>query len=107
MLQALDKNNDGYISKAEFSNLAKTLPKEKVQLQCRRNFSYINWTFLQNFTKLPHLCSGAKIKMFFYFSCYITMIVPQVEAVMAKFDKDGDGKLDYEEFKKMIQKKKK
>jgi len=26
---------------------------------------------------------------------------------MAKFDKDGDGKLDYEEFKKMIQKKKK
>ena len=45
--------------------------------------------------------------MFFYFSCYITMIVPQVEAVMAKFDKDGDGKLDYEEFKKMIQKKKK
>ena len=26
---------------------------------------------------------------------------------MAKFDKDGDGKLDYEEFKKMIQMKKK
>ena len=26
---------------------------------------------------------------------------------MAKFDKDGDGKLDYEEFKKMIQKRKK
>ena len=31
----------------------------------------------------------------------------QVEAVMAKFDRDGDGKLDYEEFKRMIQKKKK
>merc|ERR1711902_387138 len=30
-----------------------------------------------------------------------------VDAVMAKFDKDGDGKLDYEEFKKMIQKRKK
>ena len=34
-------------------------------------------------------------------------IDPQVEAVMAKFDRDGDGKLDYEEFKRMIQKKKK
>jgi Ca2+-binding EF-hand superfamily protein len=31
----------------------------------------------------------------------------QVEAVLAKFDSDGDGKLDYEEFKKLIQKKKK
>ena len=45
--------------------------------------------------------------MFFYFYCYNLLIDPQVEAVMAKFDKDGDGKLDYEEFKKMIQKKKK
>ena len=71
----MDKNNDGFISKAEFSNLAKTLPKDKV------------WsTYVHIFNIIYNL---------------------KVDAVMAKFDEDGDGKLDYEEFKKMIQKKKK
>ena len=31
----------------------------------------------------------------------------QVEAVFAKFDKDGDGNLSFEEFKKMLKKDKK
>ena len=31
----------------------------------------------------------------------------QVEAVLAKFDSDGDGKLSYSEFKKLINKEKK
>ena len=33
LLQALDKNNDGFISRAEFSKLIKNLPKDQVGLQ--------------------------------------------------------------------------
>ena len=73
-LQALDKNRDGFISRAEFSKLTKNLSRDKVSL-------VMSWIDLNN--------------------------AVQVEAVLAKFDSDGDGKLDYEEFKKLIQKKKK
>jgi len=55
----LDKNNDGFISKSEFTKLLKHLNKE------------------------------------------------QADAVMAKFDGDGDGKLDYQEFKNLLNTKRK
>ena len=76
LVQVLDSNNDGFISKAEFGKMA-------------RNLSFDQVKDLQNCFDMKNLD-----------------IHVQVEAVVAKFDSDGDGKLDYEEFKSLMQKKK-
>ena len=38
------------------------------------------------------------------FPCRIVVLCVQADLVMAKFDSDGDGRLDFDEFKKMLKK---
>ena len=43
------------------------------------------------------------LALFVYYKYYISYLF-QAAKVMEKFDKDGDGKLDFEEFQKMLRK---
>ena len=76
-MQALDKNHDGFISQKEFTKISKNLSKEQVGF-----IANIRIVLLQ--------------AIHYFTFCF------QISAVLTKFDKDGDGKLDYEEFKKLL-----
>merc|ERR1712203_1262469 len=81
LMKSLDKNHDGIVSELEMTS------KHEMAFKAldKNNDGYISKAEFANLAK--------------------TLPKDKVDAVMAKFDKDGDGKLDYEEFKKMIQKK--
>lgn len=78
MYKSLDKNNDGIISDIEMTSKAelafKALDRNSDGFISRKEFTKIS----KNLTK------------------------EQVDAVLTKFDSDGDGKLDYSEFKKLL-----
>ena len=71
-----DKDKDGYITKSEMEKLSKTLTK-------------VSFQFLQ-------LCSTF-LKRALYFQ-------EQIDKVFSRFDADGDGRLSYAEFRKMMNK---
>ena len=73
----MDRNNDGYITKQEMLNTTKKLTQKQVRGR-----------------------SGTK-------QLEIKLLLSKVEAVFARNDKDGDGKLSKEEFKDMMCKEKK
>jgi len=78
LFQSLDKNKDGVVSDIEVTSKAelafKALDKNHDGFISRKEFTKIS----KNLTS------------------------DQISAVLDKFDKDGDGKLDYEEFKKLL-----
>ena len=71
-----DKDKDGYITKSEMEKLSKTLTKV--------NFQFLN------------LCSTFW-KRALHFQ-------EQIDKVFSRFDADGDGRLSYAEFRKMMNK---
>jgi len=78
LFKSLDKNKDGVVSDIEVTSKAelafKALDKNHDGFISRKEFTKIS----KNLTS------------------------DQISAVLDKFDKDGDGKLDYEEFKKLL-----
>merc|ERR1711935_674977 len=80
MFKGLDKNNDGVISDIECTSKAelafKALDKNSDGFISKREFNEISKT----------------------------MSKEQIAVVLARFDQDGDGKLSYSEFKKLVKK---
>ena len=74
----MDRNNDGYITKQEMLNTTKKLTQKQVR----------GGELAQNSRRLNYF-------------------IRKIEAVFARNDKDGDGKLSKEEFKDMMCKEKK
>ena len=74
----MDRNNDGYITKQEMLNTTKKLTQKQVR----------GGELTQNSRRLNYF-------------------IRKIEAVFARNDKDGDGKLSKEEFKDMMCKEKK
>ena len=103
-----DRDKDGYITKAEMVKLSKNLTKDQVEkvhelnnlsdqnrtgdLLCKHvvMFSVQKWPFA--IQRKEMYCIVASILLFSYFQAF------------SKFDSDGDGKLSFEEFKKMMNK---
>jgi len=78
--KTLDKNKDGVVSDLELTSKAELAFKAAD----KNRDGYISKAEFQKLAK--------------------TLTKDQIDKVIAKFDANGDGKLDYEEFKKMLKK---